>query len=123
MRHFAILFSLVIGVSAVCRAEPVVEYYREVAAAVSLPYELEGLGPLLKPEGKEHYRFLRDERGRVLRVTHYNEKGQITDTAEGWADFHVFYEGDGVVKNGAYYRADGKKLKEIQPVDITKEIK
>lgn len=90
------------------RAQPVVEYYRQVTKTISLPYQLEGLGPLLEPAGREYYRFLRDERGQVLRVTHYNEKGEMTDTAEGWADFHAFYDAWGVFQSGAYYDVSGR---------------
>ncbi|MBI4224236.1 MAG: hypothetical protein HY609_04830, partial [Deltaproteobacteria bacterium] len=99
---------LILSLTAAVQAEPVEEYYQEVAKTVSLPYELEGLGPILDPSGREHYRFSRDERGQVLRVTHYNEKGEITDNAEGWADFHAFYDANGVVLSVGYYDTSGR---------------
>lgn len=83
------------------------EFYKELAFSITQPQRLEGLWPLINPTGSQHYQFDFDEKHRLLRVTHFDEKGNLAVGEDGWAIFKLVYDEQGRILESSFHDNNG----------------
>lgn len=94
-------------VSSAAFADNKTEHFKELGLTQSKQHYFEGLWPVINPKSQDHYQFITHGKQQLLKVSHFNEKGELSSGLDGWAIYQLTYDEEGRVIESSFHKPSG----------------